>query len=60
MNLQSSMDQAVVNYLSLSNELRTDAEMLLEVNEPGLINESDISDLPPVTTPMFELELRFI
>ena len=42
MNLQSSMDQAVVNYLSLSNELRTDAEMLLEVNESGLINESDI------------------
>ena len=42
MSLQTSFDHALVNYLSLSNELRTDAEMLLEIAESGLINEADI------------------
>ncbi len=42
MNLQASFDHALSNYLSLSEELRTDAEMLLEVNEADLINRSDI------------------
>lgn len=42
MNLQTSFDNALDNYLTLSNELRTDAEMLREIAESGLIDEADI------------------
>ena len=42
MKLQARMNQAVEDYFAVTNELRSDVEMLLDVNESGLIKDFDI------------------
>ncbi len=42
MNLQARMNKAFEDYFAVTNELRSDVEMFLDVIESGLINDSDI------------------
>ena len=42
MKLQARMNQAVEDYFAVMKELRSDVEMLLDVNESGLIKDFDI------------------
>ena len=42
MNLQARMNLAFEDYFAVTRELKSDVEMLLNVNESGLIKDSDI------------------
>ena len=42
MNLQARMNQAFEDYFALSKALNSDVEMFLDINESGLIKDSDI------------------
>ena len=42
MDLQARMNQAFEDYFAVTNEVRSDVEMLLDINKSGLIRDSDI------------------
>ena len=42
MKLQARMNQAFEDYFAVTKELKSDVEMFLDVNEAGLIKDSDI------------------
>ena len=42
MDLQARMNQSFEDYFTVTEEVRSDVEMLLDVNKSGLIKDSDI------------------